>query len=136
NYSPSCHEHSSRRAMILIIVLVVVAMLSLGAYTFSEYMVIERGATASFGKIVQARALADSGVELAATLLAQRSDRNPETFHNHPSVFQGVMLVPGATERGQGRFSVVAPVTTDPTAQGIRFGLQDESAKLNLNTLL
>ena len=51
------------------IVLVVVALLSLGAYTFSEMMMIEAQATGMYGRQVQTRAMADSGVELVSALL-------------------------------------------------------------------
>ena len=38
--------------------------------------------------------------------------------------------------RGRGRFSVVAPVLTDPSGHSVRFGMIDESGKLNLNSIL
>src|SRR5262245_41943976 len=57
---------------VLLVVLVVIALLALGAYTFSEFMIIEAEATSAYGREVQARAAADSGVEMAASLLSKR----------------------------------------------------------------
>ena len=48
--------------------------------------------------------------------------------------FQGVLVQASATPHRQGRFSIVAPVQSRDGWQQLRFGLSDESAKLNLNT--
>lgn len=122
--------------MVLLVVLVVVMLLSLGAWTFSESMVIDARATAAYGRDVQARVMADSAIELAASLVADRTDRNPENLHHNPSVMQHVLMRSGEGPKGMGRFSIVAGVSTDVSAKTLRFGLQDESGKLNLNTLL
>ncbi len=127
---------AQRRGSVLLIVLVVVAMLSLGAYTFSELMVAEVDATAMYGRGVQARALADSGVELAAAMLGDRSEITEENFYHDPEMFQGMLLTDATAARGRGRFSIVAPLENDSTAEGVRFGLMDESAKLNPAALL
>jgi type II secretory pathway component PulK len=121
---------------VLLVVLVVVVLLALGAYTFSEFMVLEAEATNMYGRAAQTRAFADSGVELAASLLAQRPDQTPEAYFHNPTWFQGVPMRDAVSPRGRGRFSLVAPVESDPTARTIRFGLIDESQKLNLNALL
>ena len=59
-------QASPRQGSILLLVLVVVAVLTLGAYTFSEMMVSEVEATSMFGRQAESRAFADSGVELVA----------------------------------------------------------------------
>ncbi|GIT30332.1 MAG: hypothetical protein Ct9H300mP1_23780 [Planctomycetaceae bacterium] len=41
-------------------------LLTLGAYTFSEMMMVEAEATGMYARQVQTRAMADSGVELVA----------------------------------------------------------------------
>jgi DNA uptake protein ComE-like DNA-binding protein len=126
---------SKRRGSILVVVLVVLVVLSLGAYTFSESMIVESQATAMFGRDAQARAAADSGIELAASLLTQRYDQTPHSYYSNPEWFQGILVQNAESPRGRGRFSVVAAVETDPTGHTIRFGLGDESAKLNVNAL-
>jgi len=117
-------------------VLVVLALLSLGAYTFSEFMIVEAQATALYGQDAQARALADSGIELAASLLMQRYEVSPATYYNNPAWFQGVLVQDSETDGGRGRFSIIAPVESDLTGTAVRFGLMDESAKININALL
>lgn len=122
--------------MVLVVVLVVVAILSLAAYTFSETMVIEARGVASFGRDVQARALADSAVELAASLMSDTTSRNPETLNNNPGVFRNILLRSGVGPKGQGRFSILAGVASDDSGTMLRAGLSDESSKLNLNAML
>ena len=53
---------SERAGSTLLVVLVVVVMLSLGAYTFSELMIVEIEATNSYGRAIQSRELALSGI--------------------------------------------------------------------------
>lgn len=123
------------RGMVLIIVLVVIVLLSLGAYTFSEFMVIETKAAALNGRLTQARALADSGVEFVSVILGNRQDLSTTDLYHNPTLFQGHLLINSTQPAGRGRFSVVSSVEGDVTARNIRFGLQDESSKLNLNAV-
>ncbi|MBI3864870.1 MAG: general secretion pathway protein GspK, partial [Planctomycetia bacterium] len=125
---------SLRAGTILVIVLVVVALLALGAYTFAEIMVVEAQATATYGREVQARALADSGVDLASTVLMNRYLPNSKSYYNDPQTFEAVLLKDATSARGRGRFSVVTGNELDTSGRSVRFGLSDESAKLNLNT--
>src|SRR5579872_6169276 len=62
DYIQRLRSPALRSGTVLVIVLIVVALLALGAYTFAEFMTIEAKATATFGREVQARALADSGI--------------------------------------------------------------------------
>lgn len=131
--------HSVRRdGSVLLIVLVIIALLSLAAYSFTEIMISEAEATVAFGRDVQARAFADSGIELAASFLGDPPDASVGNFYHNPELFQGILLQGSedGVPRSRGRFSLVAPVENDPTGKQIRFGLVNESAKLNLNTLV
>lgn len=125
---------ASRSGTALIVVLIAVVMLSLGAYTFSELMIAEAKATALFAQEAQARALADSGVDLAAAVLGSPQDLTLATLYHAPSMFGGIQLTGGSTPQSIGRFSLVAPVEND-TSGTIRNGMVDESAKWNLNAL-
>ncbi|MDB5384625.1 MAG: Type secretory pathway component PulK-like protein [Planctomycetaceae bacterium] len=123
------------RGLVLIVVLVVIVLLSLGAYTFSEYMVIENKSANFHGKTIQARALADSGVEFVSAILSNRAHvASVGLFHN-PGLFQGHLMINSVQAGGRGRFTVIAPVEGDISARNVRFGLIDESSKLNLNTV-
>ena len=57
--------------MVLIVVLVVIALLSLAALTFAELMLAERQAADLAVRQAQARAAAESGIEMARLFLAQ-----------------------------------------------------------------
>lgn len=126
-----------RRGSVLLVVLVVIAMLSLGAYSFSELMVSESHATSAFGREAQARACADSGIELAAAVLGRPTDDGSfENVFHDPQHFGGVTLKESNSPRGRARFSLIAPNESDFSGTTLRFGLIDESSKLNLNALI
>jgi type II secretory pathway component PulK len=127
---------SPRRGSVLLVVLVVITLLALGAYSFSELMVSESHATGVFGREAQARAAADSGVELAASVLGLLSEEGTydNIYHNSSSFV--VTVKEANSPRGRARFSLVAPNESDVASNTIRFGLIDESSKLNLNALV
>src|SRR5688572_25579437 len=103
-----------RRGSVLVVVLVVIALLALGAYSFSEMMVSESQATSFFGRETQARACADSGIELAAAMLGTPSEEGIHgNVHHDPLHFGGVTLRESDTPRGRARFSLVAPNESD-----------------------
>ncbi len=119
----------------LIVVLVVIVILSLAAYTFSELMLVESQATNRYGRDVQARSYADSGVELVAAQLGTLDPEAPEDLFHNPELFSGVLLRDGDSDWNRGRVSLISPVEADSTSTQIRFGLQDESARINLNAI-
>ena len=125
----------SRRGSVLVIVTILVALLALGGYTFAQFMVVETRAAAAFGREVQARALADSGVELAAAMLLDRTELDPQSLYHDPGLFQGVLLRESSSARGRGRCSVLTAAENGGDLP-VRFGLVDESSKINLNTLV
>ncbi len=144
----SCPERSwglgkakttGRRGLVLVVVLVVVAFLALGGYTFSNLTLTERRAAHTTGRGIQARALADSGVEFLQAILSEDPQLRRENggLYDNAVRFQGVLVIDSDLPRGRGRFAVVAPQTDDNgNLAGIRYGLEDESTRLNLNTLL
>jgi hypothetical protein len=129
-------SYGNPRGAVLLIVLVIVVLLALGAYTFCETMISEREATAMFGRKVETRALADSGIEYVAATLGRKAETPFETYYDRPDLFHGVLMRESQHARGRGRFSIVAPLESDPAARSIRFGLSDESGKLNVNLLV
>jgi hypothetical protein len=128
-----------RRGLVLVLVLIVIAMLSLGAYTFTDLMLAHHDAAIQTGKQVQTRALVDSGVEAVRLFLAQADHLELEgggTFDN-PERFRGVTIIQDDDPSGRGSFSVMAPnLDGEGNLGGVRHGLEDESTRLNLNTLL
>ena len=117
------------------IVLVMLVLLSLGAYTFSELMVSELQGTAMYGRGVETRVFADSGIEMIATVLGNLDELPDGNMYHNPEVFGGQLLRDGGSARGRGGFVVIAPVANDETSSTVRYGLMNESAKLNINTL-
>ena len=79
--------------------LVIVAMLSLAAYTYSELMLSEYQAALRSGRMAEARMNADSGVEYAVALASLRnSEEPPDLFHN-PDALHLFVVQPGTEER-------------------------------------
>ena len=133
------HElgQNRRSAMVLVVVLVVIAVLTLASYTFSELMLTEHQATRVVARQAQARALAESGAELLRIFVSQTSDgimQGGGTYDN-TSQFQGMLVYDDGTTKGRGRFSVVAPRIENGVVTGVRYGLENESARLNINAL-
>lgn len=127
---------SSRRGAVLLIVLVVVMFLAVAGYSYSRWTISELELVAQAQADVQSRLAADSGVEWVAAQLATRKAGDSAELLNQPTRFRG-QLVTGdpARPRSAFRFTMVAPVEHDLFARGVRYGLMDESARLNLNTL-
>jgi len=128
---------TNRRGSVLVIVLVVVVLLALAAYSYSQLMLTEMEASIMYASDAQARAMCDSGVEYVATLLGNRSQpsMSEQSLQHNPPLFQGVLVTDSGHARGRGRFSIISPVEQDSEARTIRYGLMDESAKINLNVL-
>lgn len=130
---------SRPRGMVLVVVLVVITLLALGTLTFSELMMAEREGAEVAVLQSQTRALADSGVEMVRMFLAQDPQVQQQSggWYDNPSQFRGVGVIYQGGTHGVGRFTVVAPaLDTDGRLAGIRYGLEDESTKLNLNMVL
>lgn len=132
-------EKARSRGFVLLIVLVVVVILSLSAYTFSELMLSHHESAKLSGMQLQATSLADSGADALLLFLEQSKEVQAEqggTFDN-PQLFRGRVVVADPEPRDRGSFSILAPNLDDEgRVGGIRFGLEDESARLNLNSLL
>jgi len=123
--------------MVLIAVLIVITVLALAAYHFSDSMSSEYKGAMNAHKLVQVRALAQSGVHRAMAMLS-----NPEVMMelnynvtDNDMAFRQI-TIPG--DQSMGMISLIAPL--DPTATVIRgnmvFGVTDEAAKLNINAIL
>ena len=134
-----------KTGVVLIIVLVVVVTLSLSAYTFSSLMLTHRRAAKLTGQQLQARLLVDSGVEMVKYLLSQDEASRQEAggVTDNVMMFQGISVMPAADLDSRGSFAVISPLPNTsglglPTGMGggVRYGLEDESSRLNLNLVL
>ena len=135
-----------RRGIVLIAVLIVVALLALAAYRFSELMQGEYQAADSYTRQLQATLAARSGIDQVAGALAadptgQNGILNGNPFNN-PTMFQGILVHDDGVDKKRARFSILSPLDPD-TLQGgagsggmaYRFGVVDESGKININAL-
>lgn len=125
--------------LLLIIVLVTIVMMTLAAYTFTSLMQVEFQASRVLSRRVQSKYLADSGVDYARLFLAaERQDIHAKGgIWDNPDMFQAI---PAALDVNNlelvGRFSIVGPnLNDDGIPEGYRFGLVDESSKINVNAL-
>ncbi|QDV43527.1 General secretion pathway protein K [Stieleria neptunia] len=126
-----------RRGFFLVLVLLVVVVATLSVYSFTGVMVAYDDAAYLSGDLVRARVAADSGAEAIRLILSQprmmRDDMGG--VYNNPNLFQAI-AVSDQDPANVCDFSVPAPdLNENGMLSGIRFGLQDESARLNLNTL-
>ncbi|MEX0717243.1 MAG: hypothetical protein WD066_11685 [Planctomycetaceae bacterium] len=120
----------------LIVVLVVILLLTLGAYAFTTSMVAEANASRMYLRDAQTRALADSGIEMVAAILGNQWEQ-PESLnlYDNRDLFAGMVIVNDPDPLAIGRVSIIAPLETDPLGRMVRYGPIDESGKLNLNVL-
>ncbi len=136
---PGRARHSSRRpGAVLVIVLVVVSLLALAAYTFSDLMVTHQKAAQLHGRQLQARALAESGAEAVRLYLMQdEATREEAGGHlNNPTFFQAVPVLIDDDPQLRSNFTVLSPAIDDEGAlTSVRYGLEDESTRLNVNSL-
>jgi hypothetical protein len=132
-------KNRRRGGAVLVIVLVVVALLALAAYTFADLMVTHQNAAQLHGRQLQARALAESGSDAVRLYLMQDAATREEAggHYNNPAFFQAVPVLMDADARLRSNFTVLVPLIDDEGALGgVRYGLEDESTRLNVNALL
>lgn len=133
-------SHASRRhGLVLILVLIVIAMLALGAYSFTGLMLAHHEAAIITGRQAQARSLVDSGVTAVQLFLSQSvADRNDNGgIYDNSQRFRGAVVLQNDDPNDRGCFSVVSPnLDSEGNMSGVRHGLEDESTRLNLNVLL
>lgn len=138
-----------RRGMILLVVLVVISVLALISVGFSYRMNAERIATQSLQDTQQARFAAESGLSRALLLL--RDERTDVTrYYNNPESFRRVPVWKPDSQGGMGgtettvhkqvvanepcwRYSIVSYERQREDKVIIRYGLTDESSKININ---
>lgn len=127
-----------RRGFFLILVLVVVAMATMAAFSFTDLMVAYDEAAYLNHDQGQADLLVESGVEAARIVLAQPPAGRLDSggVYQNPQLFQAVNVVPGVEASSRGNFTILAPALDEMGQMaGLRYGLQNESARLNLNVL-
>ena len=155
----SRQERSSRRrGMALLVVVVLIMLTALGAYRFSFYMESQYRLTRLHEEQVHARLAAISGMELAATIVEMSPTQrmsigglvdNPAVFRDiavdfnanstanqrDPNLWRFCLLSPRSAEQATNSLQASAQIA-DAASLPIRFGLENESAKLHMPTLI
>ncbi|MCE9567229.1 MAG: general secretion pathway protein GspK [Planctomycetes bacterium] len=129
---------SRRHGYVLIAVLVVIVVLSLAAYRFTDSMSGEHRAAVRTSDLAQARAAAVSGVHYAASMLsdpdAMANRLNGDPTLDNASEFGEVVVRDDPNRKAC--FRLVAVATTSPGVYEQRSAVIDEGAKLNINALI
>ncbi len=127
--------------MVLLAVLLIVVVLALAAYQYSEWMTSEFQATNGFARLMQTRALADSGVHYVAAAVSS-PDAMTNTLNGNPYDNAQAFQTVSVQDDGSGRpgvftvLSLASPDDVEEGAQPYRFGVADEAGKINVNALL
>ncbi|WP_235908589.1 type II secretion system minor pseudopilin [Roseiconus nitratireducens] len=135
--STTRNARNARRGFFLVLVLLVVVVATMSVYSFTGMMVAYDDAAYLSGDMVRARVAGESGVQAIRLILSEPPTVRDESggVFNNPNLFQAI-AVSNQDSANVCNFSVVAPNLNEMGAlSGIRFGLQDESARLNVNTL-
>lgn len=132
------HPKSQRRGVLLMVVLVVVALMSIANLSYYDWTFAERKAADSAARREQARAAVESGVEMLRVYLAQDDSTIDQDggLYTNPARFRAVLFVDDPAAELRVRGAAVAPDWGSLSLQGYRFGFEDDSGRLNLNTLL
>ncbi|NUQ62639.1 MAG: general secretion pathway protein GspK [Pirellulales bacterium] len=123
--------------MVLLVVVVVVVMLSLAGLSFVSLLYTEHKAVHLSGDEIQADHLVGSGEELLKVFLEMPYEEQEEAggWYDNPDRFRGVIVLGNERSGPRGRFCIVSPRIENGDRSGVRFGLENESARLNLGVL-
>ncbi|MDC0574320.1 general secretion pathway protein GspK [Pirellulaceae bacterium] len=130
---------NKRSGSILMVVLIVVMVVSLGAYTFSAMMLAHNETALLSSNNQQTRWLVDSGIDTIRVHLSLKESERLESggSYDNPVLFQAINIIPDPDPVAAGNFTVLSPaINSDGYTAGLRYGLENESARLNLNTLI
>jgi len=128
----------ARRGFLLLAVLIVISAVTLAATAFMKSMLLGHEESRITGQSIQARYAADSGIDAARLFVAYSRAARLEaggTFNN-PNTFQAIPVLQSPDPANPCNYTIIASnLNEDGKYSGIRFGLQNESARLNLNVL-
>lgn len=136
---PTNNTNHRRNGVVLVIVLVVIALLALSAYTFSDMMLAQHSAVQVHGDLMQSHEATASGVAMIQAFLLQEPEtRNQQGgIYDNASYFAQQPVSVDEQREFQTFFSILSTTfDNDGYPTGLRYGLENESARLNLNWLL
>ena len=133
---------SPRPGYVLIAVLIVVVVLSLTAYQFTDLMSAEYRSAVRTNDVTQAKLSAVSGIHYAAALLADRDSFNTtlngNPFDNETAFGQTEVRSNPSSPRQAAYFAIVYAANTGSGSSGFetKYGVLDEAGRLNINALI
>ena len=135
NFTPRAAQ---RRGIILVLVAAVIVMLSLLGMSFLVHVSTENRAVHVQADQLQRAALLASGAELLGVLVEQPPALRQSAggCWDNPALLRGVLVFHDEASKRHGRVSIVAPKLEGDAIVGVRFGAENESAKLSLAALL
>jgi type II secretory pathway component PulK len=134
-------RRAPRGGYVIFAVLIVVVVLSLVAYRFTDAMTAEYRVGARANDAAQAKSAAVSGLHYAAAVLSDRAtfagELESDPFDN-PDVFERVEVPVSATAgtRRKVLFDIRCVALTSGGGYEQRFGVVDEGGKLNVNSMI
>ncbi|MBQ2556905.1 MAG: hypothetical protein II561_10185, partial [Thermoguttaceae bacterium] len=131
--------HAARRGVMLLIVTLVLAALTLSGAALVTLMKTERQATNTRGRASLVKSVDRSAVTfLIAAVESGKAERAQfGGLYDNPKYFCAVPIL--TTDEGgedTSRFTVLSPKFEDARVTGVRYGLVDESTRLNLEAIL
>jgi len=126
-----------RRGFIVLVVMIVIVMITLAGLSFVVSLSLENKAVHRQGDQLQLDEALASGVELLKAFCSQSVQQRGESggTQDNAAVFGDIqMSVEGSPESGL-QVSIMAPGTVGQAGEAVRFGLQNESARLHLGLL-
>lgn len=134
---PAQHSSSSRQGMILIVVTIVLVMISLAGFGFVAVMYTENKAAHLNVDEIHVDYAAASGEELLKAVLAQGPAGRTAMggLFDNPDLFKGQVLYLESGTQAVVRFSVLVPRIEEGNIIGLRYGAENESARINLSVL-
>jgi DNA uptake protein ComE-like DNA-binding protein len=127
-----------RRGVLLLVVLVVVALMAIANLSYFDWTFAERKAADASVRREQGYHAAESAVEMLRVYLSEDAltiDQDGGWYEN-PARFRAVLVADNPAAELRVRAAAVAPRWGTYQQEGARFGLEDDSGRLNLNTLL
>ena len=128
-----------RSGVVLVVVLLVVALLALSAYTFSDMMLVEHTAAQTHADMAKTREAAFSGAAMIQAFLMQEVQVRNDLggIYENPTYFAQQQVHADNDPALSTLFSVTSPAyDSEGYPVGVRFGLENDSGRLNLDWLL
>ena len=123
--------------MVLFVVVIVITMLMLGGMSFLDTLSTENKAVRLRGDELRLQSVLGSGVQMVKTFVEQSHDaqRAAGGLYDNSRLFQGVKVLDDETLGLRAGFSVISPKIEGEEVTGPRFGLTNESTRLNVAVL-